>query len=257
MAEIDQGKISNGSRHWDWLPAILLRPRKTIAAILEQEKPVWMTPMLVISVLVILAVIISAPIQRVITQNGTSIPENFEYWSEDEQNQFYQSQASQTSPINLYLFPVLQRLAGYWLIWFLFSSILHLVITLAGSRATRQKASNLTAWAMTPFALRLIAEILVMLTTKRLVENPGLSSLIPAAEGGLAVYLQGILSKIDIYYIIHLVLVFMGGVPLSGLNKSKANWSTLIAAVIMLLLEALPALAGSLLSGLSLSGFYF
>jgi len=50
----------------------------------------------------------------------------------------------------------------------------------------------------------------------------------------------------------------VGAVPLSGLSKTKANEATLIAAITMLLLMAVPALLSSVLSSLSTSsGFYF
>ncbi|MFZ3070136.1 MAG: YIP1 family protein [Anaerolineaceae bacterium] len=246
------------SMHWNWIPAIFIKPRQTITKILAEEKPVWLTPLLIISILVALSVLVSAPIQRVITQSGADMPENFEYWTQDEQNAFLQAQANQTSPLFLYIFPFVERLAGYWLIWFLFSSILHLSITLSGSRANRQKTSNLAAWTMIPFALRLLVEIVVMLTTKRLVEFPGLSSLMPSEVAGFNIYLKGILSAIDIYYVFHIILMLIGAVPLSGLSKSKATTATLIAVLIMLLLQALPGWVVSLFSGLSgTGGFYF
>jgi len=152
----------------------------------------------------------------------------------------------------------LTRIAGFWLIWFLLSSILHLSITLFGSRSSRQQVSNLAAWTMTPLALRLLVEIIAVLTTHRLIENRGLSSLIAADAEGFSVFLRGILANIDLYYVWHVILLLVGAVPLSGLSKSKANQATLIAAITMLLLMAVPALLSSVLSSLSTSsGFYF
>ncbi len=258
MAELVKEKTKkNTSMHWGWIPGILVRPKKTITNILAQEKPVWLTPLLVIAILVILSVLVSAPIQRVIIQTNANIPENFDYWTPEEQERFYQSQATKTSPVFLYLLPVLQGVAGYWLVWFLLSSILHLIITLAGSRASRQKTSNLVAWTMTPFILRLLIRIVVILASKSLPLDQGLASLAPSAEGAGAAYLQGILGRIDAYYIWHIVLVFLGAVPLSGLGKSKAFWSVFSAVVIMLLLQALPDLISFMLSGLSLTQSYF
>jgi hypothetical protein len=260
MAETEQeNKVrSFHSLRWNWLLGILIHPRKTISNILVEEKANWQTPLLVLTVLVILAVVVEAPIQRVIIQSGAEIPENFQYWSTEQQNAFMQSQAMQTSPLFLYVFPILTRIAGFWLIWFLMSSILHLSITLFGSRSSRQQVSNLVAWTMTPLALRLLVEIIVVLTTQRLIENRGLSSLIASDAEGFSVFLRGILANIDLYYVWHLILLLVGAVPLSGLSKSKANEATLIAAITMLLLMAVPALLSSVLSGLSTSsGFYF
>jgi len=260
MAETEQENKARPFHflRWNWLLEILIHPRKTISKILAEEKANWQTPLLIITVLVILAVVIEAPIQRVIIQSGAEIPENFQYWSIEEQNAFMQSQAMQTSPLFLYVFPILTRIAGFWLIWFLLSSILHLSITLFGSRSSRQQVSNLVAWTMTPLALRLVVEIIAVLTTHSLIENRGLSSLIAADAGGFSVFLRGILANIDLYYVWHVILLLVGAVPLSGLSKSKANEATLIAAITMLLLMAVPALLSSVLSSLSTSsGFYF
>jgi len=54
------------------------------------------------------------------------------------------------------------------------SSILHLSITLSGSRTSRQVVSNFVSWAMAPFAVRLLVEIIVVLTTHKLIENPAI-----------------------------------------------------------------------------------
>jgi len=138
------------------------------------------------------------------------------------------------------------------------SSILHLSITLSGSRTSRQVVSNFVSWAMTPFAVRLVVEIIVVLTTHKLIENPGLSSLMAADAKGFSIFLRGLLANFDLYYVWHVILLLLGAVPLSGLSKSKANEATLIAALTMLLLMGIPAILSSVLSGLSTSsGFYF
>ena len=255
---IEKKKTPRPEMDWGWLPGILVRPRKTIQAVLAEEKPVWLTPLLVLTILIILAVLAAAPIQRQIIQSGSNIPENFQYWTSDEQNAFLQAQASQTSPLFLYIFPFLRRAAGNWLIWMLTSSLLHLAITLRGSRSSRGAASNLVAWSMTPFIVRVLVEIFVILFARRLVENPGLSALLPSDAAGLSAYLRSILSSIDLYYIWHVILVLIGIRPLSGLAKGKAVSAALAALLVMLLLLGIPGFIRALLSGISTtSSFYF
>ena len=255
---IEKNKTAAPEMHWRWLPGMLLKPRKTIQAVLAEKKAVWLTPLLVLSALIILAVLIAAPIQRQIVQSGSNIPENFQYWTSDEQNAFLQAQASQTSPLFLYVFPVLRRVSGYWLIWLLTSSLLHLAITLRGSRSSHIGASNLVAWSLTPFILRVLVEIFVVLFARRLVENPGLSSLLPSDAVGFKAYLRSVLSSVDLYYIWHIILLLLGVRTLSGLSKSKALSSALAAVFIMLLLLGIPGFIGTLLSGISTtSSFYF
>jgi len=77
MAETEQENKTRPSRnfHWSWLPGILFQPRKTISKILEQEKAVWKTPLIVISILVILAGGDSGPHPNVSLYNpGPSCP---------------------------------------------------------------------------------------------------------------------------------------------------------------------------------------
>ncbi|NMD26481.1 MAG: hypothetical protein GYA81_00730, partial [Chloroflexi bacterium] len=46
---IEKKKTLKPVLNWALLPAILLKPRKTIQAILREEKAVWLTPLLVLS----------------------------------------------------------------------------------------------------------------------------------------------------------------------------------------------------------------
>ena len=255
---IEKKKTLKPVLNWALLPAILLKPRKTIQAILREEKAVWLTPLLVLSILIILAVLVAAPIQRQIIQSGSNIPENFQYWTSDEQNAFLQAQASQTSPLFLYVFPILRHVIGYWLIWLLTSSLLHLAITLRGSHSSRMGASNLAAWSMTPFILRVLVEILVILFTRRLVENPGLSALLPSDAAGFKAFLRSVLAVVDLYHVWHVILLLVGVRTLSGLSKGKAISAALAAVLVMLLLLGIPGFIRALLSGISTtSSFYF
>ena len=260
MAEttIEKKKSSLPAMRWRWLLGMFLKPRKTLRKVLAEDKAVWLTPLLVLSVLIILAVLVAAPIQKQIIQSGSNTPENFQYWTSDEQNAFLQAQASQTSPLFLYVFPVLSRLSGCWLTWLLTSSLLHLVITLRGSRSSRVGASNLAAWSMTPLILRVVVEVLVVLFARRLVANPGLSTLIPSDAAGFKAYLRSLLSVVDLYYVWHVVLLLIGSIPLSGLSKGKAVSSALTAVIIMLLLLGIPGFLKAVFSKIpSTGGYYF
>ena len=98
----------------------------------------------------------------------------------------------------------------------------------------------------------------MILFARRLVENPGLSALLPSDAAGLSAYLRSILSSIDLYYIWHVILVLIGIRPLSGLAKGKAVSAALAALLVMLLLLGIPGFIRALLSGISTtSSFYF
>ena len=116
--------------------------------------PVWQTPLLILSVLAILVVLVGAPIRTQLSQQVGELPQDFQYWPPDQQEQYYASQANKANPMFIYLFPALGALIGIWLSWFLLGSILHLALTLSGSRGNSGQAINLVAWASLPFALR-------------------------------------------------------------------------------------------------------
>ena len=179
-----------------WIPLLFLRPKRTIHEVVQRTKSVWQLPLLVLSVLILVLALVSAPIKKMAIEMGTNLPPDFQYYSPEMQAQFMEAQASQTSPLFLYVFPILFGILGIWVTWFITASILHLVITLYGSRASNTKSYNLTAWAMLPIALRLILQIIAVIATKQQVSAPGLSGFLTADTQGLTAYLRAILALV-------------------------------------------------------------
>lgn len=242
-----------------WLPQLFIKPRTTMGRVAAEDQPNKLTPLVFIFILVILAVLVAAPIKRQQLQMGATLPDDFQWWSEQQQQQYLEAQQNQGSPIFMYVFPILSGVAGYFIFSLLMASILYLVLTLTGSRAPRFKIGNIVAWAMVPFGLRELVKFLVIGFSKKLIEYPGLSNLVDAQAGGFIAWLRGVLGYFDIYWLLFVVLLVIGAIQVSGLKQRKAITATLIAALIMLLLLGIPSLVGSLLSGLSVSGasFYF
>lgn len=244
--------------NFKWTLPLFLRPSKTIGEIVAQEKPVWLTPLLILSVLALIVVLIGAPIQRGGTQMGAELPPDFEYYSPEQQDQYIQAQSNQSSPLMLYVFPFLSGLLKIWVPWFLLSIILYLSLTLAGSRASSTRSYNLVGWSMLPLALRMLVQIGVMLFSRSLVTAPGLAGFIASDASGAGPYFRSLLGFIDIYFIFQVVLLILGAMQLSSLSRTKAVVATLISVFILLFLAAIPGLLSSALSGLSLGGgFYF
>lgn len=252
----DRKKIQNPFI-FKWILPLFLRPKKTTAAIAAQEKNVWLTPLVIVSVLAIIAALVAAPIRRDAIQMGTNLPPDFQYYSQEQQQQFYEAQATQTSPLFLFVFPVLGGLFKLWISWFLLSVLLYLTLTLMGSRSASLKSYNLAAWTFLPFAVRYVVQILAMLFTHTQVANPGLSGFVSADVKGLAAFFGAFIGLIDIYFIFQVVLLFLGAVPLSGIAKTKAWIATGIAVFILMLLQAVPGLLTSALSGLSATRPFF
>lgn len=244
--------------NFDWVLPVLLKPREMLKKITAEEKSVWLTPLLIISALIILAALVAAPIRRTVTEMGMNVPEDFQYYSVDQQTQFMNAQANQTSPLFLYVFPVLKGLASLWLSWFILSSLLHLSLTLTGSRASNIRSYNLAGWSFLPIGLRFVIQILAMLFTRTLITSPGLSGFISGDLKGFAAFMAALLGLIDVYFIWQIILLLIGVGSLSGLTRSKAWSATAVSIFILMLLQALPGFLSAALSGLSVSsGFYF
>ncbi|MEA4812602.1 MAG: Yip1 family protein [Anaerolineaceae bacterium] len=237
--------------HWAWIPGFFLRPLTTIRQILEDEKPVWLLPMLLLTLMVVVNVVLSGPAQRMAIQSGLNTPQDFQFWTQEEQQRYMTAQQSKSGPVFIYLFPILSGVAGWWFIWVLTSSILHLMITLAGSRTARIKASNLVAWAMLPFALGLLIKGIAVMASGRLLAPAPFAALISAEATGFMVFLRSVLGMVDAYWLWHAIILLLGAQPLSKLAKGKALGAVLAVIFIMLILQGLPGVIGGVLGNMS------
>jgi hypothetical protein len=239
--------------HLDWVIPTFIHPKTAIQTIVSQEKATWLTPLLLLSILAILAGLIAGPIRQAAIISSATTPDNFQYLSPDQQTQFMDAQSSQSSALFTYIFPIVSSLLGIWISWFLLSIVLHLSLTLTGSRAHSVRSYNLVAWIMLPLAVRQVVQIGAMLFTHSLITASGLSGFVTVSGGGTA-FLSGILAQVDIYFIWQIALLLYGVQPLSGLTRAKAWGATAFSLLVLVLLAALPQLVGSLFSGITSSG---
>lgn len=207
--------------------------------------------MLLLTALALTLVIVSGPVLLSQAQMNNNLPPDFQYYSPEQQQQFAQGVQTQQSAIFIYVFPALGKLAGLWIGWFLLGSVLHLTLTLSGSRSTNRSALNLTAWASLPFALRYLVQIIAILATRQLITQPGLSGFVAADAGRSIALLGALLTFVDIYLIWQIVLLLIGVTPLSGLTRAKAWSAAMISVLILLLLSALPGFIGAQVSNLA------
>lgn len=244
--------------HFEWVFPLFFRPARTLKTIVERDTPVWFTPLLILSLLAIVVVLVTGPIRAIEAQQVGELPPDFQYWAPEQQEEYMNSQSNRANPLFIYLFPMLGALIGIWVSWFLLGSILHLALTLAGSRGNSLQASNLVGWASLPLAIRFIMQAIVTTTNQRLVQAPGVSGFIAADAEGFSAFLRILLTFVDIYLIWQLVLLMIGSLPLTGLSRGKAWPAVMITVILMLVLQTVPGYVGQLLGGLSLTrGFFF
>ncbi|NTV36996.1 MAG: hypothetical protein HGA53_08585 [Anaerolineaceae bacterium] len=247
--EIDDNLEQPKRLHFEWILPLFIKPRTTLQKITEKEHAVWLVPLLVLTVLAIIFAVVASPIRQQQAAMGAELPADFQYYSPEQQQQVLDSQQSASSALFTFVFPVAGAVLGIWAVWFLFSGLLHLLLTLVGGRTSNTAALNLVSWASLPFAIRYVVQIVGVLVSQKLIQQSGFSALVPAGATGVMAFISAFLSLVDIYLIWQLVLLFIGVVPMTGISPVKARAITLVTMLIMLVLQTLPGYVLSMLGG--------
>jgi len=204
-----------------------------------QEKPSWLTPMLVLSIMLLLRILVTGFLRAKAAAMGEiTLPPDWEWWTPDMQNNYMQAIQATQGPAFLYIIPSITGLAGLWLGWSILSGLFHLASTLLGGRGKMASALNVVAWASLPFALRDLLRVVFMLIAGHPITSAGLSGFVTGAEGG-ALFLANLLEHVDLFLIWRAALLILGFKRLDGLSTGKA-----VAAVLIVLALALAAQAG-------------
>jgi hypothetical protein len=237
--------------HFEWVLPTFLRPKHALAEIALQERAVWLAPLLVLTVLVLINVLAGGPARAAGTQGAQLNSEYMQYYTPEQLAQFEQSANQTKGPLFIYIFPAIQAILGTWVFWLLLGSLLHLSLTMSGSRSPNVMTLNLAAWACLPLGIRSLVQAGYSLFTHQVIRSPGLSGLIPSGAKGFEAFLSSFLSQIDIYMIWVIVLLMVGITLSSKLARGKAWAATLISVILIMSLSALPAFIGAQLGGLS------
>jgi hypothetical protein len=168
-----------------------------------------------------------------------------------------QAAQATSGPVFVYLFPIILALTAVLVTWLLVSGLLHLIVTLLGGRGETASAINLVAWSSLPIALRELVRAGLMLFTRQLIANPGLSGFVPLDPTGAQTYLAFFLGQIDIY-LLWSVLLLVGGVKAAnGLPTGKATGGVVLTVAIVLALQALLDLLTGRLGSLTIIRPFF
>ena len=199
--------------------------------------------MLVLTMTAILVVLVGGYLKsRAATMGEVALPQDWQYWTPEMQNNYMQAQQATQGPVFMYVIPLVSVLAGLWVGWLLLAALLHFGSTLLGGRGSMQSALNVVAWAGLPFALRDILRIVFMLSAGHAITSPGLSGF--ASTAG---FVSQLLTRVDIFLIWNIVLLVIGFAIADGLSRGKAVVGVM---VVMLLVLMAQAGLGSLTSGL-------
>lgn len=252
-------RTETSKKHWKFLHEIFIAPRRVFNQLAVIQNNAWKIPMLMLTGLIILLFLAGGPARLQNTMvNLQQPPNDFLYWTPEQQNQFAEGQLAMQGPLFTIVFPMISSLAGLWLGWLLLSSVLHLLMTLKGSRQSREIYFNFVAWAAVPFALRSLVQIFSLLISKQVIEDPGLSGLISQQAEGWRGIMRLALELVDLYGIWFIVLILIGSPIISGLKPGKAIFTTLIACLIFFVLALIPGIIRLQLGGLgAIRPFFF
>jgi hypothetical protein len=259
VEEVDDVVTMSPTRPFRWLLSVFIKPAKALREITSLDRGVWLLPMLLLTILTLASVLIGGPLrQQAALQSGGELPPHFQYMSPEQQQQYMAAQESMNGPAMIYLFPSVGAVIGLWLSWFLLAAVLHLVLTLLGSRSNNTAIYNLAAWASIPLAIRLVVQIAALLITQRLILSPGLSGFVAAETSQAMTFLKSVLGMVDIYLFWQIALLLIGAFAVSGLTRVKTVSGVLGSVILLLVLSALPAFVAAQFGGLNVrSPFMF
>jgi len=241
-----------------WVPDLLFRPRRFFQRISTINSALWLTPLLILSIAVIINVLIVGRIKsQALLMGEVTYPPDFQYYSPEQQAQYMQAIQSTQGPVFSYVLPSITSLLGVWAGWLILGGSLHLITTLFGGRGSTAVSLNIVAWSSLPLVLREIVQIIYLLYSDSLIKSPGISGFMPIAESGLSLYFSQILTLVDIYLIWQVVLLILGVRISSGLNRGKSVFCGILTVVFILLIQSGFSYLVSLLGDLNISRPFF
>ena len=84
---------------FNWILPVLLHPKKAFAEITSQNQAVWLTPLLLLSLLIVLNVLAAGSAQAATSSVGQVTPPDYEYYSPQMQDQFTEAMQATTDPV--------------------------------------------------------------------------------------------------------------------------------------------------------------
>lgn len=243
---------------FDWVSAVLFKPKQAFTRITEQLNGVWLTPLLIQTLTAVALVLASGYVSQKYGVGMTGeMPQIPEYYTPEQVAQIQQAMAAMQGPVFIYVFPTLIAIAKVWLGWLLVGGIIHLVSTMLGGRGNTMRAMNVVAWAGIPFAVRDIVRLFGALIGRKTLVSPGLAGFAPTDGSNLALFLAAFLALVDIYVIWHILLVVIGLRSNNGLPVGKAILAAGLTIVVVLLVQSLVSYLTSSLGGLTIIRPFF
>ena len=241
-----------------WVPEILFHPRRCFQRIASFTTPVWLTPLLILTLVTLINVLSIGRIKsQAVLMGEITYPPDFEYYTPEQQAQYLQAIQSTQGPVFIYVLPAITSILGIWFGWLILGGLLHLVTTLFGGRGSTAISLNIVAWSSLPLAIREVIQLVYILISHKLIKSPGLSGFSPIDGSSFSIFFSQMLTLIDIYLIWQVVLLILGVRSSTGLNPSKSFFCVILAVIIIILLQTGLSYAGQVLGNLNITRPFF
>lgn len=246
----DTAPTSDGSRRFDFkrILAFLLHPRQGVQQLAAEAKPAWSTPMLVLSLTLLLAILAGGFLKaRAAAMGEVTLPADWQWWTPEMQNNYMQAMQATQGPVFVYVIPAVMGLVKLWLGWLILGGLLHLASTLLGGRGSMASALNIAAWASLPFALRDLLRVMYMLIAGQAIASPGLSGFAEAA------FVSQLLANVDVFLFWHAFLLVLALAAAGSLPKGRALAGVAAVLAVLLLAQAGLGALGASLGGMMIT----
>ena len=257
MADIVLAR-KNKRFYFEWVPEVIFHPRRAFRRISSSTTATWITPVLILSCLVLINTLVAGRLKnQAALQGEITYPPDYQYYTPEQQAQYTQSLQFTQGPVFVYVLPGIASLIGVWFGWLILGGILHLVTTMLGGRGSTAISMNIVAWGTLPLAVRAIVQVLFMLISKNLINSPGLSGFSPLGDSGWILFVSQLMKLIDIYVIWQIILLIIGIRVSTALTSAKSASGVILTFVIILALQAGFSYLGSLLGSLTITRPFF
>jgi hypothetical protein len=259
--------------HFDLLFPFLLHPRATAPKV-SQKRATWLTPLLLVSLLMILRVAVATPASASTPIEVTPSMEQGPKGMEDG-TQFVSAKLggggggggggegtpvpeggmpAETTDFSIgsLILPALGAVASLWAGWLLLSVLLYVGMVISGSNNTFTETLNLVGWSSLPLGLRQIPLMIAALAFPTVATNPGgLAALASSLSGPAGMFLTPLLKLVDLYLIWQVILLLLGLKQISPLSTRRVVTITLGAVLLFLALAAMPGFFSAIFAQLT------
>ena len=259
---------------------IIIQPRLVFSEI-EQEgkKAEWMTPMIVVAVIILFAGLLSvsssttgasasagssaAPQSgfnpggmgsgmggggHMGMQQATTTTNN-----ENTEDESTSQDSGNSSALLTKILSAFGNILSFALTWLILGSIVNLLSISMGGQANTHISLIFAAWASIPIGARAVMQIIYTLATGASINAVGLSGFISTADTNGAVFLKILLEQVDIYMIWQAALLAIGVGVMTKLNNKKPIIVAAASMIIIILLKSLLGLGIEQISNLEIN----